>query len=131
MTNIYNHARFGNGYEVSTRGDRMYSALNARLADGRTIEEAYQLDVKGYRTVSDNWRRGKGRPPLTAMTPDELYQQYKALWKQWIDEEPYRLTWLRQMAIAHNFTLTDCFATTPISQARALAELLNEAEAAR
>ena len=38
-----------NSYEVSTKGDKRFSALNARLKDGRTIEEAYQLDVKGYR----------------------------------------------------------------------------------
>lgn len=51
-------------YEVSTKGDSRFSALNARLVDGRTIEEAYQLDVKGYRRFGNDWRLGKGKAPL-------------------------------------------------------------------
>lgn len=51
-------------YEVSTKGDARFSALNARLIDGRTIEEAYQLDVKGYRRFGNDWRLGKGKAPL-------------------------------------------------------------------
>ena len=35
------------GYEVSTAGDWRFSALTARLDDGRTIEMHYQCDVKG------------------------------------------------------------------------------------
>ena len=62
-----------NSYEVSTKGDKRFSALNARLKDGRTIEEAYQLDVKGYRQdvngVQDtNWRKGKGKPPINGLS---------------------------------------------------------------
>lgn len=41
--------RKSNFYEVSSKGDKRFSAFYARLKDGRTIEEAYQLDVKGYR----------------------------------------------------------------------------------
>lgn len=51
-------------YEVSTFGDKRFSALNARLSDGRTIEEAYQLDVKGYRKFGNDWRLGKGKSPI-------------------------------------------------------------------
>lgn len=52
------------GYEVSSYGDKRFSALNARLSDGRSIEEAYQLDVKGYRNLGSDWRLGKGKPPM-------------------------------------------------------------------
>lgn len=51
-------------YEVSSNGDKRFSALVARLLDGRTIEEAYQLDVKGYRRLGSDWRLGKGKPPM-------------------------------------------------------------------
>jgi len=67
-------------FEVSSKassdsGGRIYSALYATLKDGRTIEEAYQLDVKGYRTKGytkyDIFKRNKdgkymvkGRPPI-------------------------------------------------------------------
>lgn len=41
--------KYNGGYEVSSQGDKRFSALYARLKDGRTIEEAYQLDVKNFR----------------------------------------------------------------------------------
>lgn len=113
-----------NNYEVSTQGDKRFSALNAKLKDGRTIEEAYQLDVKGYRAVGDDWRLGKGKPPLKTMTAAELFRQYKALWQQWAGENPELIAELREKAAGK--VLTDRFASTPVSQARALAEILNE-----
>lgn len=53
-----------NGYEVSSSGDKRFSALYAKLSDGRSIEAAYQLDVKGYRAFGSDWRLGKGKPPM-------------------------------------------------------------------
>jgi hypothetical protein len=53
------------GYECSSSGDRRFSALSARLRDGRTIEEAYQLDLKGYRKYGNDWRLGKGKLPVS------------------------------------------------------------------
>lgn len=116
------YAPFGSaGYEVSSAGDKRFSALYARLADGRTIEEAYQLDVKGYRAVSNNWRTGKGRAPLNRSL--DLYFEYYFLWAQWAYENPSLMEELR--ALSTGKTLTDRFASGPVSQARALAELLN------
>lgn len=74
-----------NNYEVSTKGDKRFSALLAELKDGRTIEEAYQLDIKGYRIVSNDWKIGKGKPPLSfdyinkhiLSTIDEISIKYK------------------------------------------------------
>jgi hypothetical protein len=124
---MFKHARYGRGYEVSSHGDRRFSALWARLKDGRTIEEAYQLDVKGYRdTGATHWKAGKGRPPLKAYKGDELYQAYEALWQQWVDENPALIIELRVFATLNNYLLTDKFASTPISQARALASILNK-----
>lgn len=123
----YRWARFApNGYECSSAGDQRFSALKARLADGRTIEEAYQLDVKGYREYGNDWRLGKGKPPLRHRI--KLWESYLSLWRQWARENPALMVDLA--ARAHCGILTDRFATRQISQARALAHLLNEARAA-
>jgi hypothetical protein len=113
------------GYEVSTHGDKRFSALVARLQDGRTIEEAYQLDVKGFRAVSNNWRAGKGKKPLHTH-PVDLYAEYLKLWLKWAEENPHLIAELR--TLAEGKVLTDKFATGGVSQARALAHILNEKE---
>lgn len=114
------------GYEVSSKGDSRFSALFARLRDGRTIEEAYQLDVKGYRAKTNNWRVGKGKPPLNGKTPEQLELEYKELWRRWVSENPRKFEDLRRQS--RGKVLTDCFAKGPVSQARFLAELLDETE---
>ena len=104
-------------YEVSTVGDKRFSALNARLEDGRTIEEHYQVDVKGYRSIKE----GKGKPPKD--TNVNLYREYKKLWDRWAKQNPDLIKDLAGKAA--NKTLTDKFASTDVSQARALSEILN------
>lgn len=119
----FDYARFapkGAGYELSSKGDRRFSALCARLQDGRTIEEAYQLDVKGYRALSNDWRAGKGKPPLREV---DLWSQYLALWQLWAQQNPALIDELR--ALARGKVLTDMFASSPVSQARALTVILN------
>ena len=109
------------GFEVSSSGNTAYSPLFARLADGRTIEEAYQLDVKGYRLPGMSWRLAKGRPPKRDV---DLWVEYLALWTRWADENPELLARLAQRA--RGLVLTDRHATSDINQAHALAVLLNE-----
>ena len=112
-----------NHYECSSLGDQRFSALTAKLKDGRTIEEAYQLDVKGYRSITNNWHKGKGKQPLTALSPEQLWEAYLFLWETWSNENS---TLMDELAIAAKHkVLTDCFAWTPISQARALSVILN------
>jgi len=115
-----------NGYEVSTKGDTRFSALNAKLKDGRTIEEAYQLDVKGYRADSNDWQYGKGKPPKD--TSIDSYKEYKKLWQQWANENPGLMKELAEKS--RGKVLTDKLAKTDTSQARALAEILNESKQA-
>jgi hypothetical protein len=113
------------GYEVSSRGDRRFSALFARLSDGRTIEEAYQLDVKGYRqTGGTSWRVGKGKPPVVSISKEDLWLAYLGLWQRWFRENPEMLSILRADSAGRR--LTDRFAKTPINQAHALAVILSE-----
>lgn len=67
---------------------------------------------------------GKGKPALDPAT--DLYGEYKALWAQWITENKALFAELRTLAAQHGYLLSDRFATGPVSQARALADLLNE-----
>lgn len=114
------------GYEVSSAGDKRFSAFNAKLKDGRTIEEAYQLDVKGYRVQGNNPMLGKGKPPLNNKSREQLWNEYLNLWRTWSKENPKLLEELR--GLVKNNVLTDKFATSNINQARALAQILNETD---
>lgn len=122
---MFTHSRYPekgkNNYEVSSKGDKRFSALYATLQDGRTIEEAYQLDVKGYRKFGDNWKLGKGKKPLDLSI--DTWKEYKNLWKLYLDENP---NLVRELQAFNEVNFTDMFANTSISQARALAEILNE-----
>lgn len=121
---MFKWSRFG-GYECSTKGDRRFSAFVARMPDGRTIEEHYQCDVKGYDIGGTNWRLGKGKPPLTQMSQEEMYQHYLRLWGAWAHYNGGLVEELRSLAQQYGNTLSDRFATTSINQARALADILN------
>jgi hypothetical protein len=121
---FYNKEALKENYEVSTQGDKRFSALVAKLEDGRTIEEAYQLDIKGYRSKGNDWKLGKGKPPIVSISKEEQYQKYKELWKTYLNENPDLFNELKQ--IVQTKTLTDKFAKTEINQARALTEIVNE-----
>ena len=111
------------GYECSTKGDARFSALSAMLSDGRTIEQHYQCDVKGYQPGGYDWRLGKGKPSLHPV--EDLYVEYLSLWKQWAANNPNLIEELRVKAASKGYVLSDCFANTPVNQARALADILN------
>ena len=114
----YNWARYSNNsYEVSSKGDKRFSAFYAKLSNGKSIEETYQLDLKGYRKITNNLKDAKGKPPLINISKEEL-------WRQYLEENPYLFHELKEKA--KDKVLTDMFAKTNISQARALCEILNE-----
>jgi hypothetical protein len=107
----------GAGYEVSSRGDRRFSALYARLPDGRLIEDAWG-QAKGYA----DGRSAKGKP---ALSPEfDYWGEYKGLWRQWAEANPRLMADLA--AASQGQPLVDRFAVTDNNQARALAELLSE-----
>lgn len=118
-------SRFG-GYECSSRGDKRFSAFVAKLPDGRTIEQHYQCDVKGYDVGGVNWKLGKGKPPLSRMTKDELYSCYLDLWRLWAKDNISLLRELYKLSKSFDYTLSDRFATGDVNQARALADVINE-----
>lgn len=109
------------GYECSSKGDKRFSAFYAKMPDGRSIEDHYQCDVKGY----PNWRAGKGKPSLKGQTREEMWEQYLALWVVWAENHPEEMADLHQKALAHQGVLSDCFANTEINQAHALSHILN------
>ena len=115
------HKKHLAGYECSSAGDKRFSAFYARLPDGRTIEDHYQVDVKGYNSIKD----GKGKPPLNNLTKDELWLLYKNLWVMWACMNKDVLEELRE-ATKDIRILTDKFATSRVNQAEALAYILNE-----
>lgn len=114
------------GYECSSKGDVRFSAFNAMMPDGRTIEEWYQCDIKGYCIGGRNWRLGKGKPPVFPYPGDHLWQMYLSLWRIWTIHNGYLVQELKELAAKHGNVLSDCFASTEINQARALATILNE-----
>ena len=115
--------RYG-GYEVSSKGDKRFSAFYARLSDGRSIEEAYQLDVKGYRIYGNNPMLGKGKPPLNKNV--DTWQMYLDLWRAWADKNPVLINELSRLAKPYKNILSDRFANTSVNQAHALTCILNE-----
>lgn len=166
---ITNWARTSNNsYEVSARGDKRFSALNATFNKGTIIEG---VDVSG-KTIEDVYQNvikksGKGQAPAKdsilnldavddnghpifdpsrlpndllkiasdyatlggrKLTKEELedfsyYEGYLPLWQEWTKQNPKLIEELREKAKGK--TLTDQFASTRVSQARALADILN------
>lgn len=118
--------RHNTGYEVSSKGDRRFSAFNAMMPDDRSIEQWYQCDIKGYQPGGHDWRLGKGKGPLFVYPAELLYEYYLSIWRLWAIRHTVEMQQLQEAALRHGNMLTDCFATTPINQARALAQILNE-----
>ena len=114
------------GYEVSSTGDVRFSAFNAIMPDGRSLEILYQCDVKGYDVGGTNWRLGKGKPPLDRST--DLWSAYLGLWQTWARDHVSEMRTLYALVrqTGDGCTLSDCFAATPINQARALSVVLNQ-----
>lgn len=114
------------GYEVSSQGDKRFSALYAKMPDGRTIEQWYQCDVKGYDIKGRNWKAGKGKPSLFEYPEGQQWEMYLSLWKFWAIQNQTLILELKEKLEEENITVfTDMFANTSINQARALAWLFN------
>ena len=107
----------GTGYEVSSKGDRRFSALYATLPDGRTVETAW-ANAKGY----PDWRSAKGKP--AAHADFDYWHVYKGLWRIWAKANPDLM--IELAVVKGDKPLVDRFARTANNQARALAELLEE-----
>ena len=126
-----------NSYEVSSKGDKRFSALYATFNKGTIIDG---IDVGGM-TIEDVYQKvvkksGKGKAPAkdsklynnALKTKEEredfsYLEGYLPLWQEWARQNPELMEELREKA--KDKTLTDRFANTRVSQARALADILN------
>lgn len=122
---VYNHGRFAPAglepYEISIDGDERFCPTLATLSDGRSVEEAFQLDVKGYRDLGNDWRQGVGKPSRRHTV--DLWHEYKALWVCWSNENPGLIDSLATLAAGK--CLTNKYEVHQVSPTRALAEILN------
>ena len=126
-----------NGYEVSTRGDKRFSALVATFKEGTVIDG---VDVSGmtienvYQSIIKKSRKGQApskdsklyNPSLTNKEELEDFSYkvgYLPLWKEWASQHPELIQELKEKSKGK--ILTDRFANTRVSQARALADILN------
>lgn len=127
-----------NSYEVSTRGDKRFSALVATFKKGTVIDG---IDVSGkiiedvYQSVIKKSRQGQAPSKDSKLYNESLKTKeeredfsytegYLPLWREWAKQNPELMNELRIKS--YDKTLTDQFANTRVSQARALAEILNE-----
>lgn len=129
-------------YEVSSDGDSRFSALNATFnqgtilfghdVSGRTIESVYQHGVKQGDWVTDNNSKTgvpQNKDIIKGNTEDASYAEgYLPLWQEWAEQNPTLIDELRKKS--NGKVLTDKFANTRVSQARALADILNSTETA-
>ena len=125
-------------YEVSSAGDSRFSALNAKFVEGtvlfghdvsgRTIESVYQHGVKqGDWDTDNNSKTGvpKSKEIIKGNTEDASYAEgYLPLWEEWAKQNPELIAELRDKAAGK--TLTDKFASSRVSQARALSDILGK-----
>lgn len=107
-------------YEVSSKGDKRFSAFYAIMPDGNSIEWHYQTRIKLYPSIQE----GKGKPPLNPNT--DTWGEYLNLWRVWGQNNLPLMRELYKSAILRNHTLSDMFASTSINQAHALSHILNE-----
>lgn len=126
-----------NNYEVSSKGDKRFSALYAKFKPGtvidgidvgdRTIENVYQSVIKKSRKGQAPSKESKlYNESLKTKEEREDFsytEGYLPLWQQWAKQNPDLIQELRERSAGK--TLTDQFANTRVSQARALADILN------
>ena len=130
-------ARFAaNSYEVSSKGDKRFSALYATFAvgtvlfghdvSGRTIESVYQHGIKqGDWVTNNNSKTGapKSKEIIKGTTEDaSYYEGYLPLWQEWAKQNPKLIQELKRNVGTK--TLTDRFASSRVSQARALSDII-------
>lgn len=148
---VFNWGRTSdNNYEVSSAGDSRFSAFDAKLKPGTkisgvTVPEEKSTFIVGKPTTTNSIeyvyqtlikKSSKGVPPpknsmlynesLKTKEEKEDYSYnvgYLPLWQEWAKQNPELIEELKTKAAGK--TLTDKFAYTRVSQARALADILN------
>ena len=133
-----------NGFEVSTAagkngivGDSRFSAFNATFkpntiidgvdVGGKTIEDVYQSVIKksrkGQAPSKDSKLYNESLKTKEEREDFSYIEGYLPLWQEWARQNPELIEELREKSKGK--VLTDQFANTRVSQARALADILN------
>lgn len=127
-----------NGYEVSTKGDSRFSALNAKFKQGTIIDgvDVSEMTIEAvYQSVIKKSRKGQAPARTSKLFKLELKTKseqedfsytegYLPLWQEWARQNPELIEELREKS--KDKVLTDRFANTRVSQARALADILQQ-----
>ena len=127
-----------NSYEVSTAGDKRFSALNATFKEGteiagtdvggKTIEEVYQKVIKksekGKAPSKDSILYNEKLSDKNELENFSYEKGYKPLWEVWASQNEDLMQELAQKSKGK--ILTDKFANTQVSQARALSEIIEK-----
>lgn len=116
-------------FEVSTQGTpkgKRYSAFNAKLRGrgGKSIEDIYQVDIKGGKKIGPGKYTMKGSNYKGPLSNEELYARYKQLWVEFFEENPKMLDEIAELT--EGKMIVDRFAYSPVNQARAIFEILSE-----
>ena len=126
-----------NYYEVSTKadedgivGDSSFSAKKAKFKAGTTL---FGTDVSGmtveevYQKIAKKSSKGQKPSKLSFIkgntSEDSYWEAYLPIWQKWAEQNPDKIEKLRKEAKSK--VLTDAFANTAVSQARALSDILN------
>lgn len=114
------------GYEISPAGDVRFTSLAAVMPDKRSLEAWYQCDLKGYDVGGTQIALGKGQEPRIPYKEGQLEQLYNSLWRIWAIHNIPLVKELHKKAVTHGHLLTDEHAGNRMSQAKALAEIIND-----
>lgn len=114
------------GYEVSSEGDKRFTAKYAIMHDGRSLQEWYVNDIKQFDVRTYGLYGPAVRKPKT-YNPD-LFEEYLDLWRVWAFYNKPLMRELYKLSRDHQtpFVLSNRFAHTSINNARALSIVLNE-----
>lgn len=108
------------GYQINSKTDKRFSPFYTILSTGKSIEEAYQTDIKGYASIAE----GKGKPPLDLSKCP--FTEYLHLWRKWAIGKDDLLLDLFNKVVQNDYIIGDFFASTSTNQAHALSIILNE-----
>lgn len=112
-------------YELSSDGDNRFSSRIAKFKDGRSVEEVFQLDIKGYGQIGKEWKNKRNQPSLIPYTEEELYNAYKMLWRKWAIENKSVFNEIVDK-VKEGYVLSDKYAQTPNSSRMNRLQVLTE-----
>lgn len=129
-------------YEVSTAGDKRFSALNATFSEGTKLSDVIKIknsedvDISGktiefvYQALIKHSNKGEvpAKDSILYNKNEEYSYRYAylPLWQLWAKQNPALIEELKELSKGKR--LNDKYAKTIVNQARALTKILNKKE---